>query len=56
MLNHKKKEYKMAFEEAFKTINKAKLIKSLVLLKGWKKGSADVAFSRGQISKELSFD
>jgi len=46
----------MVFEEVFKTINKAKLIKTLVLLKNWKRGSVDVAFSRGQISKDLSFD
>ena len=46
----------MAFEEAFKTINKAQLIRNLVLLKEWKKGSVDVAFSRGQISKALAFD
>lgn len=46
----------MPFEEAFETINKAKLIKNLVLLKGRKKNSMDVAFSRGQISKELAPD
>ena len=46
----------MAFEEAFEHINKAKLIKNLVLLRGWKKGSVDVAFSRGKISKELAPD
>ena len=44
------------FEEAFKTINKSMLIKNLVMLKGWKQGTIEVMFSRGQISKNLAPD
>ena len=49
-------EIAASIQEAFEKINKAKLVKNLVLLKGYKKGTIDVAFSRGAISKELAPD
>lgn len=46
----------MTVKDVLKKLDRARLVRNLVLLKGYKKATVETAFSRGKISKKMAPD